>query len=185
MDIAGIDIATKNALAAQYAGQGVLVIQDVALPAGFEPSATDVVFLAVDGACEIYIDARITYTGPAPFWHDLLRGGESPGHTRFVAKSVDFFSTLRTFAQLLATAQPASATTPDQEVRQVWLQKLDLSGNPTVQQIKKAYRRLAMMYHPDRMVGASASELKAAGDRMREIVEAHNTLMHKKQRSCG
>ncbi len=75
MDIAGTDIATKNALAAQYAGQGVLVIQDVALPAGFEPSATDVVFLAVDGACEIYIDARITYTGPAPFWHD--RCGEA------------------------------------------------------------------------------------------------------------
>lgn len=182
MDIAGIDIATKNALAAEYRGQGVLVIQDVALPAGFEPSATDVVFLAVDGACEIYIDARITYTGPYPLWHDLLRGGESPGRTRFVAKAVEFFSALRLLHRLLATAQPAVESVPAEENRDIWLQNLGLSGTPSVEEIKKAFRRLALLHHPDRMVGASASELKAAGDRMREIVEAHHALIHQSTR---
>lgn len=182
MDIAGIDIATKNALAAQYARQNILVIQEVDLPMGFEPRVTDVVFLAADGACEIYIDARITYTGPAPHWHDLFRGSESPGRTRFVAKAVDLFSALRLLHRLLATTQPAVESVPAQEKRDIWLKNLELSGTPSVDEIKKSFRRLALLHHPDRMVGASASELKAAGDRMRQIVEAHHALIHQSTR---
>src|SRR5688572_21102900 len=96
MDIAGIDIATKNALAAEYRGQGILVLRNVNLPAGFEPCVIDVVFLEVDGQCEIYFDARIGYAGASECWHDIMAGAASPGHTRFVASAVDFFSAIRT-----------------------------------------------------------------------------------------
>src|ERR1039458_9256965 len=96
MDLESVDIATKSAFAARYSVHGIMVIQTVNLPAAFEPSATDLIFLAVDGNCEVYIDARVIYTGPARHWHELMRRGEFPGRARLIAKSVDFFSAYRT-----------------------------------------------------------------------------------------
>ena len=178
MDIAGIDVATKNALAAQYRGQGILVLSNVDLPAGFEPRVTDVVFLEVYGQCEVYFDARITYGGGSECWHDLMAGTESPGHTRFIANAADFFGAIRTLVRLLSAAQPTIDPMPANDHRGVWLRKLGLSGDPSVEQIKKAYRRLALLHHPDRMAGATPAELSVAGERMREIVEAHRELLN-------
>jgi hypothetical protein len=111
MDIASIDIATKSALAAEYSDQGILVIEQIDLPIGFEPRVTDLVFVAADSKCEIYIDARITYTGSARLWHEIMRRVEFPGYARLVTRSVDFFSAYRTFAQLLKAEQNTSTTT--------------------------------------------------------------------------
>ena len=177
MNIAEIDIITRNTLAAEFRDQGILVILDVSLPEGFDPRATDVVFLAVDGACEIYVDARVIYAGTVQRWLDLVGGGEHPGNTRFIAKLPDFFSAWRTLSRLLAAEQQAAQTESVGNDRSFWLQRLGLVGNPTVEQIKKAYRRLAMLHHPDRMMGESAQELAMAGERMREITEAHQVLM--------
>ena len=58
------------------------------------------------------------------------------------------------------------------------MQKLGLSGNPTLDQIKKAYRRLAMMYHPDRLVGAPVTQIKSAEERFKGIAEAHHALLN-------
>jgi DnaJ-class molecular chaperone len=69
-------------------------------------------------------------------------------------------------------------------VRQVWLKKLGLFGNPTLEQIKKAYRKLALIHHPDRLAGASDSVLKESQERMREIVEAHHALV-RPDNYCG
>lgn len=178
MNIAEIDIVTRNTLAAEFRDQGILVILDVSLPEGFDPRATDVVFLAVDGDCEIYVDARVIYAGTVQRWCEIVAGGEYPGNTRFIARSPDFFSAWRTLARLFAAEEPAAQTETVGNDRSFWLQRLGLAGNPTVEQIKKAYRRLAMLHHPDRMAGATASELEAAGERMREITEAHQALLH-------
>jgi hypothetical protein len=177
MDLAAVDITTKNTLAARYSVNGLLVIEEVDLPPTFEPSATDVIFLDVGGNCEVYIDARVAYAGADRRWQALMLRAEAPGHARFVATSVDFFSALRTLVQMLATLEHDNTPTPQRDERRAWLQKLGLSGNPTVKQIKKAYRRLAMVYHPDRLVGAPLAEINAAEDRFKGIAEAHHGLL--------
>ena len=43
--------------------------------------------------------------------------------------------------------------------------------------VKKAYRRLALESHPDKVGGASEEERQAAEARFREIQEAYETLV--------
>jgi DnaJ-class molecular chaperone len=49
---------------------------------------------------------------------------------------------------------------------------LDLAPNASEEQVRKAYRRLALRYHPDRNPDDAA-----AGERFREIAEAYGVLM--------
>jgi len=54
---------------------------------------------------------------------------------------------------------------------------LELSPTATTQEIKRAYRRLARKYHPDR------AEDSIASDRMAEINEAYDVLSHTDRRA--
>ena len=47
-------------------------------------------------------------------------------------------------------------------------------------EIKKAYRRLAMQYHPDRV---AAGDKKAAEEKFKEITEAYEVLRDPEQRA--
>lgn len=58
----------------------------------------------------------------------------------------------------------------------VYLKKLGLSGDPTRDEIKKAYRKLAKEYHPDKLVGVSETIKKIAEEKFREIQEAYEFL---------
>jgi curved DNA-binding protein CbpA len=51
-----------------------------------------------------------------------------------------------------------------------------LSGNPTQEEIKKAFRRLAKEYHPDKLVGVNETIKKIAEEKFREIREAYDYL---------
>ena len=53
-----------------------------------------------------------------------------------------------------------------------YYQVLDISRNATEQQIKKAYRKLAMQYHPDRNPGNE----KWANEKFKEVNEAFSVL---------
>jgi curved DNA-binding protein len=55
---------------------------------------------------------------------------------------------------------------------------LDLSPNASEDDIRKAYRRLALRYHPDRNPGDSAAE-----ERFKEIAEAYGVLMDPAKRA--
>ena len=57
-----------------------------------------------------------------------------------------------------------------------YLNKLGLSGNPTQDEIKKAFRRLAKEYHPDKLVGVNETIKKIAEEKFREIREAYDYL---------
>ena len=57
-----------------------------------------------------------------------------------------------------------------------YLSKLGLSGNPTQNEIKKAYRNLAKEYHPDKLVGVTETIKKIAEEKFREIKEAYDYL---------
>ena len=57
-----------------------------------------------------------------------------------------------------------------------YIKKLGLNGNPTKEEIKKAYRKLAKEYHPDKLVGVSETIKKIAEEKFREIQEAYEFL---------
>lgn len=70
----------------------------------------------------------------------------------------------------------ASAKTND-SIKLSHLNKLGLSGNPTKEEIKKAFKRLAKEYHPDKLVGVNETIKKIAEEKFREIREAYDYLI--------
>lgn len=53
---------------------------------------------------------------------------------------------------------------------------LGVADTATLPEIIQAYRRLAMRWHPDRHAGASADDLKKAGEKFKTISSAYETL---------
>ena len=67
------------------------------------------------------------------------------------------------------------------EKDQNWAYKaLEIEPNATDEQVKKAYRRMAMKYHPDKVANAGEEIRKQATDKFRGINEAYEYI--KKQR---
>lgn len=58
---------------------------------------------------------------------------------------------------------------------------LGVSKDATEDEMKKAYRKLAMEYHPDRQHDKSDEEKKQAEEKFKEISEAYDVLVNKKQ----
>lgn len=56
------------------------------------------------------------------------------------------------------------------------LKILGLEENATETEIKKAYRKAAMQYHPDKQVNATQEEIVKATEKFREINEAYDFL---------
>lgn len=59
---------------------------------------------------------------------------------------------------------------------------LGVDKQSSEEDIKKAYRKLAMQYHPDRFSGASETEKKNAENKFKEISEAYSVLSDKNKR---
>jgi len=57
-------------------------------------------------------------------------------------------------------------------------ESLGLAQNSTQEEIKKAYRQMALKYHPDRNPGD-----KAAEDKFKEAAEAYSVLIDPEKRS--
>lgn len=58
---------------------------------------------------------------------------------------------------------------------------LGLTASATDDEIKKAYRKMAMQYHPDRQVNASETEQKWAAEKFRAVQKAYEHI--KQQRN--
>lgn len=59
---------------------------------------------------------------------------------------------------------------------------LGVNKNATDEEIKKAYRKLAAKWHPDRWVNASEQEKKTAEEKIKEINEANSVLSDPEKR---
>lgn len=59
-----------------------------------------------------------------------------------------------------------------------YYQILNVSRNATSQDIKKAFRRLALQYHPDR----NPENVREAGEKFKEINEAYEVLSDEQRR---
>ena len=64
-----------------------------------------------------------------------------------------------------------------------YYQILGVSKNATDDEIKKAYRKLAVKYHPDRQQDKSKEERTAAEEKFKEIAEAYEVLSDKEKRA--
>ena len=60
---------------------------------------------------------------------------------------------------------------------------LGVSKNATQDELKKAYRKLSMAYHPDRQIGKSDAEKKAAEEKFKAVGEAYSVLSDKDKRA--
>ena len=69
------------------------------------------------------------------------------------------------------------SSSTNQTAKSSHLNKLGLSGKPTQEEIKKAFRRLAKEYHPDKLVGVNETIKKIAEEKFREIREAYDYLI--------
>lgn len=59
---------------------------------------------------------------------------------------------------------------------------LGVTKNAENEEIKKAYKKLALQYHPDRQINKSEDEKKAAEEKFKEINEAYSILSDKNKR---
>lgn len=59
---------------------------------------------------------------------------------------------------------------------------LGVGRNATDSELKKAYRKLAIKYHPDKMVGKPEAERKEAEEKFKEIAEAYDVLSNADKR---
>jgi DnaJ like chaperone protein len=73
---------------------------------------------------------------------------------------------------ILEMINPRSEESPKERALRI----LELPIDATEDEIKSAYRRLSLKYHPDRNVNKSISEQKAAERKFKEIVAAKETL---------
>lgn len=60
---------------------------------------------------------------------------------------------------------------------------LGVQKNATEDELKKAYRKLAIKYHPDRQQGKTDAEKKAAEEKFKEAAEAYDVLSNKEKRA--
>ena len=60
---------------------------------------------------------------------------------------------------------------------------LGVDKNASEDDIKKAYKKLAMQYHPDRHVNDSEEDKKKAEEKFKEIAEAYDVLSDKEKRA--
>ena len=53
---------------------------------------------------------------------------------------------------------------------------LGIDSSATDDEVKKAYRRMAMKYHPDRVAGMSEEMQRNAAEQMKEINQAYDKI---------
>ncbi|MBO6012591.1 MAG: molecular chaperone DnaJ [Bacteroidales bacterium] len=60
---------------------------------------------------------------------------------------------------------------------------LGISKEASIDEIKKAYRKMAIQYHPDRQSGKSDAEKKEAEEKFKEVAEAYEVLSDAQKRA--
>ena len=57
---------------------------------------------------------------------------------------------------------------------------LEVDSNASLNEVKKAYRKMAKKYHPDKLRGQDPAMIKGAEEKFREVQKAYETLIRQK-----
>ncbi len=93
----------------------------------------------------------------------------------------------RPFAHTYTYTRERSQTTVDTvdpEIRS-WYDTLDLPLFATLQEVKKRYRKLAKIYHPDAQAANRVANKIPNDDRMKSINDAYHNILHHSQNNAG
>ena len=61
-----------------------------------------------------------------------------------------------------------------------WFKILEVKKNASVQEIKKAHRKMVMKYHPDKLQGVSEDIIKLAEEKFKLVQDAYEKIMQKR-----
>ncbi|MCQ2225534.1 MAG: DnaJ domain-containing protein [Paludibacteraceae bacterium] len=76
--------------------------------------------------------------------------------------------------------QNSSADTGERKISKKWAyETLGLKEGATEKEVKSAFRKLSMEYHPDKQTNATEEELKISTEKFLQINEAYELLMEK------
>jgi hypothetical protein len=148
----------------------------VTMPEGFIPREVEVLLLRTPFGCEVFLPANVKYTGKTPAWKQLFESAALPGNARHaVTVAGDWADGLAAFLKLRDTPvqmlQETRARSPEDHASLLGI-KLPASH----EEIKAAFRRLAKVHHPDRLVGAPPAELARAQVTMADLISACHAL---------
>ena len=106
MDLRSLDRREVSTFANRYRDAGMVVLDAVRLPSAFTPPRSEVVFLDVEGGCEVYIDASVSYRGPNRPWRDIMaRRPDAGGSRRVLQGQPGFIAAIRGFLAALELAR--------------------------------------------------------------------------------
>ncbi len=88
----------------------------------------------------------------------------------------DFDSIIAMYTQKRERTRPASDSKPRQSAVQLACQILGVSEFASMDEIKKAYRKLVKLHHPDRFATESTEQQEIAEQRFLEIQKAYEVL---------
>jgi DnaJ-domain-containing protein 1 len=91
---------------------------------------------------------------------------------------------LRAHVQGRQQQQAAAAPPSEAALRKEKAKKLGLKEDATPDEVKAAFRRLSLKYHPDRHVSATPDKQKRAAERYREITEAYHWLQSRERKAA-
>jgi hypothetical protein len=86
VNIAHLTLEQLELLERDLNADGVAVIRDVELPGTFDPPCTDLVWIGVDRAVEVYISAATRYNGKCATTRALLASEPMPGDSRYIGR---------------------------------------------------------------------------------------------------
>lgn len=88
-------------------------------------------------------------------------------------RELDRLISIHSFKEKRKTTKSYSQTS----MREIACKILGISTSANQDEIKKNYRSLVKKYHPDKMVGSSANEMKIAREKFMEVQKAYDFLM--------